>query len=411
MLNLPPTDRLLDIPDDCFADAPPIVPQRIIAAEPPPISRNGDSHAEYIPGSEEPDSGEWAESVAKPKSEPLSILTFSQIDAIPVSDDDQIMGDHLLDKGSSLVIAGQGGTGKSRLAFQFVAACRAGHDKFLNFQLHPGAKNMRWLVLQTENSVRRLKLEHGRIKKWLGDGLCLFDDGVFVLAPLHEQDTMLNLDDPDNVLRMRSALELVKPDGVISDPLGDFSVGNLDKDADMRATVVSLSRLTRYKNPSRPLIILHHAGTGQAGAAKATGYDRTSFARNSKVLFNWTRAQINLASMNEDHNGQLAVSCGKCSDGKEFAPFGVTMNEDLIYECDDTLDVAQWSDEVKGRTTVPLIDSHEVAMLCTPAMSKPQLSKAIMEQIGVGRTNAYRYIRAALNEKFIKERDGQLFKM
>lgn len=344
---------------------------------------------------------------------PLSILSFDDISQIPLDDNDRVLGDHLLDRGTPLVIAGQGGTGKSRLIFQFLAACKRGDSKFLTFDIHPGARSMKWLVLQTENSVRRLKAERDRLKLWLGEeAWSQFNSDVYVLAPLKEEDSMLNLDDFDNLSRIKMAIEQFKPDGIIADPLGDFSTGDLNKDVDMRSTVITLSRICRHQNPNRSLIILHHALTGLAGAARATGYDRTSFARNSKALFAWTRAQINVAPMSEDNNEELSVSCGKCSDGKEFIPFGIRLNTNtLIYECDLSLDVVSWSRQIKDGKLSPDIDPTGVQMLCQPAMQKAELAKAIMIEIGCGRQSAYRHIKKALDAKKIKDKDGQLFKL
>lgn len=344
--------------------------------------------------------------------EPLSILTFDEIEQVPLDTNDRILGDHLLDRGSPLVIAGQGGTGKSRLIFQFLAATKRGDEKFLNFDIHPGARDMRWLVLQTENSVRRLKRERERLKTWLPPECWeKFNSEVFILAPLKEEDSMVNLDDPENINRIKAALEKFKPDGVIADPLGDYSTGDLNKDVDMRSTIITLSRLSKHQNPNRALVVLHHALTGQAGAAKATGYDRASFARNSKVLFGWTRAQINVAPMSEETNEELSISCGKCSDGKEFLPFGIRLNTNtLIYEMDENLDVVSWGQKIRGGDTTPKYDSNRVLQLCQPAMRKPDLAKAVMDDIGCSRVSAYRYITKALQEKTIKENNGRMFK-
>ena len=374
---------------------------------------NGNGNHEYIP-SEDEVSTPWPEGTEPRSREPLSILTFDQIAEIPVDDKDRILGDHILDKGYPLVIAGAGGTGKSRLLYQFLAACIAGHEKFLTLEIHPGARTMKWLVLQTENSVRRLKVERERLKNWLNDegAWAAFNSHVFTLAPIKEGDTWLNLDDESNLVRIREAIELFKPDGIAVDPLGDYSVGDLNKDVDMRATVMALARLSRWKNPKRALIILHHALTGQSGAAKATGYDRGSFARNSKVLFNFARGQINIASMLEDSNEQLAISCGKCSDGREFKAFGVDLNmETLIYEPNPALDVEEWSAEMKGKRTKSDFTPQDVQMLTLPGMDKLALSKAIMDEIGCSKATAYRHILKAKKKKLIKENEGKFFKL
>jgi hypothetical protein len=58
----------------------------------------------------------------------------------------------------------------------------------------------------------------------------------------------------------------------------------------------------------------------------ATGFDRSSFGRNSKVLFMWTRAQINIAPVRPDDNSLLIIASGKCSNSAEFQPFAARLD-------------------------------------------------------------------------------------
>jgi len=337
--------------------------------------------------------------------EPLTILSFEEIYALPDDPDDMLLGDNLLNKGAPLVIAGQGGVGKSRLLFQFIACCKMGLKKFLIWDIHPGAYDLKWLILQTENRKKRLKSEYDRLRRQMSDDQWgKFNSEVLCLCPSKAQDLMLGLEDPKAVKRIKMALEKFTPGAVACDPLGEFSVGDLNKDVDMRNTILTLNRTISSGNPDRCLVISHHALTGEAGITKAIGYDRASFARNSKVLFNWTRAQINVAPMLQENNDQLAVTCGKCSDGKEFQSFCIRLNSDTMwYECDPTVDVAAWHKDLKaGKKGSPVITSEKVRELCELAGStKPELSKQIIEESGCLRPNAYRYMKTA-------ELDGQI---
>ncbi len=341
--------------------------------------------------------------------EPLTILTFEQILELKRDENDRILGDHLLDKGSPLVIAGQGGTGKTRILIQFIATIKMAFDKFLTFQIHPGAENLRFLIIQSENSPWRLQDEAKKYQAIMSEeAWALFNSTVFTLCPTKEHDSMLNLNDHENVARIKLACDTFKPDVVVSDPLGDLSTGDLSKDVDMKATITALSRTVKYGNPKRSLIILHHALTGQAGHAKAVGVDRASFARNSKVLFNWTRAQINVAPISPDNNDQLSISCGKCSDGKEFIPFAVNLNpSSLLYECDPSVDIAAWASSIKSpKSSKSIISSVEVRHLCDlSGSSRSSLAKAISEHVGCDRSNSYRYIRSADKDSKIKWSD------
>ena len=96
-------------------------------------------------------------------------------------------------------------------------------------------------------------------------------------------------------------------------------------------------------------MVAHHARTGKAGAASATGFDRSSFGRNSKVLLGWMRAQINVAPYEGDDNATLVIASAKCNNAEEFKPFGVRLNKKTLwYERDDSLDLDAWRERVSG---------------------------------------------------------------
>jgi phage/plasmid primase-like uncharacterized protein len=343
---------------------------------------------------------------------PLSVMSFEQIGQIPTQISDCLYGDHLLDKGGCLVIAGQGGTGKTRLIYQMIAAPHMGREKFLTFDIHPGARNFKWLVLQVENGVERLKSERQTLIKMLGTHYSRFNEFVRVLTPVTENDTFVNLDNPENLRRLQQTIEHQLPDGIIFDSLYDFGIGDLNKDSDMRSTLTAITRLARHRNPKRAIIVLHHATTGSSGAAKATGYDRSSFARNSKVIYNWARAQINIAPATGESNDQLIVSCGKCSNGKEFHSFAVKLDPDTMrYGVDSSIDVAEWSREMGGKSkNDPEITPQETADMCGAGASKPVLSKKVMESIGCSRMSAYRHINRAVKKGLLRESGEMLFR-
>jgi hypothetical protein len=145
-------------------------------------------------------------------------------------------------------------------------------------------------------------------------------------------------------------------------------------------------------------VTLHHALTGRAGEAKAIGWDRASFGRNSKVLHSWTRGQINVTPGSPDSNDVLVLSCGKCSNGKEFAPFAVRLNPaTMIYERDPDFDLAAWETEINGssKSGPPIMTDERVRELCRLTMSKADLARAIQDDCGCTRQSAYRYLKRA----------------
>jgi hypothetical protein len=230
----------------------------------------------------------------------------------------------------------------------------------------------------------------------------LVNKQLFVHTLETENDSILSLESLDVQRRIAAVLNQYTPDVVAFDPLSAFAIGDLNTDADMLATCRVISRLARQGNPARALIVVHHSLTGKAGAIKATGFDRSSFGRNSKVLQAWTRGQVNIAPVTETSNDVLAIGCGKCANGREFPAFAVRLNPaSMVYEVAPDIDLAAWQAELTGKRE-PLMTADRVRELCKAPMSKAELAKAIMDDCGCVRQSAYRYVAQAVKAKKIK---------
>jgi hypothetical protein len=147
-----------------------------------------------------------------------------------------------------------------------------------------------------------------------------FDEGTFIHTIETETDALLTLSLEANQRQIVRAIREIEPDGIVYDVFRDFDIGDLNSDRDMVETLSTLGRITRKGNPQRIPMVVHHSLTGKIGAAKATGIDRGSFGRNSKVLHGWARSQINLAPYNAENNEAIIVTSGKCNNAMEFDP-------------------------------------------------------------------------------------------
>ena len=119
------------------------------------------------------------------------------------------------------------------------------------------------------------------------------------------------------------------PDVAVFDPLRDFAIGDLNSDADMAATLNTISRIVRTGNPRRIPLILHHALTGKAGHAKAVGFERGGFGRNSSPP-RLRAGLINIAPEKPDSNETLIVASGKSNNSQEFEPFGIRLDPETV---------------------------------------------------------------------------------
>jgi hypothetical protein len=321
----------------------------------------------------------------------LTVLTLDEILALLRDEHSCLVGDRLLAKGQSLVIAGQPGLGKSRLALQLAVACITGLD-FCGIETR--ARGLGWLVLQSENGAERLRKDAAALIKWAGR----FDQSKLLVQVIQsDRDGFLCLGDAASVAAIEATIGRVLPDVIVADPLRDFSIGDLNSDADMIATLRELSRIVWRGNPDRALVLLHHALTGRVGVAKAFGLERAGFARNSKALLGWTRAQINVIPGAEDSNDQLVLTCGKNSNGKEFPSIAVRLNSDtLIYELDTSFDMEGWRQEVSapGKAGVKPQIFRELLEKGRD-YDRKQLVALVREEKGIGNTRAYELVAQA----------------
>lgn len=338
----------------------------------------------------------------------LTILSPDEILALKCDPNENLIGSRLLTKRGQLLIAGAGGIGKSRLALQLAVCVITGQPLFGLRTFAPGS---RWLVLQAENDPTRQKADLEALRRFAGDQWPDVNECLRLHALVSETDGFLSLDDPACVARIRAALDTFRPDVVVIDSLYNFGIGDLNTDRDMRLTLTDLGRVMRHRNPNRALVVLHHAGTGRAGAAKLSGFDRASFSRNSKIVHSWARGVINVAPVSEGDNETLAVACGKSNNGPEFAPFAIRLNRDsMLYEPAPDVDIKGAIATAAGADKGPAVTPDIVADLCH-GKTKPQLVKRIMEQTGVAKSRAYLAVAEAESSRKVRfDKDSETYR-
>ena len=340
---------------------------------------------------------------------PLSLRSPLEILKMQFDPADLLLENGYLVKGSPLTILGQGGLGKSRFTMQLAVSSILGRD-FLGWKTS-GAE-VKWLFLQTENGCRRLKDDLGKMMAGLSKtDLAKLDANLRLHTIEHDEDAFVSLGSDLSRERVQQTIKAFPADVVVFDVLRDFGVGDLNNDADMAATCAAIGGVVRQGNPSRIPLIVHHATTGRAGIAKASGFDRSSFGRNSKVLLGWTRAQINLAPHGPDSNDVVVVTSGKANDFKEFEPFAVRLNPDTWqYDPAPDIDIEEWKERVAGKgagrtSTASLAEVvKETRKAGIDGISKAALVQAVRKETGCGHTKAYDLVKEAEKSKAIHRR-------
>ncbi|MES2597427.1 MAG: AAA family ATPase [Verrucomicrobiota bacterium] len=295
--------------------------------------------------------GHVAPRLQPPALKPLTVRSIEEIMAYQPDDADLILADGYLCKGERTVWLGQGGLGKSRLSIQLACCCTLGRD-FLGVESR--GEGQRWLFLQTENGMRRLKYDLDHMSQAYSKAeWSHIKEHVYFHTLEGDEDGVILLNEDTHFNRAAELISRVKADVVVIDPLRDSHGGDLNGDQEMTCATRNLTRLAKEGGRTdRALLVLHHALTGKAGAGKATGFDRSSFGRNSKVLQGWTRAQINIAPGSPDNSNVLVIASGKNNNFKEFSPFAVELDErTMTYHLKEDFDVEAWQAEISGTKT------------------------------------------------------------
>ena len=329
----------------------------------------------------------------------LSIRTFKEILDMEFDDSDVYFGDRIIAASQPVTILGPGGIGKSRLLLQ-IAICMITGRPFLDMPTR--AAGLKWLIFQTENSTRRIKHDLAKMltsMRLSAEEVQTVNANLLIHTIESDQDTFMDLENPEESAAVAKAIQDHNPTFVAFDPLNTFTSLELNSDKDMKSLLSSLSRIVKAGNPQRVPVVLHHSLTGKQGAAKAVSWDRASFGRNSKALFAWTRAQINLAPLDPERPEKVLMACGKNNNGKMFPEMGIILDDKTgVYGIDPDFNIEEFRQavglerkEVKKKDLTPA----EVAGLFKTSIVQNVLKAQIMSETGCGDATAYNIIKRA----------------
>lgn len=290
---------------------------------------------------------EQEEPKEQPKDPKLSILSVGDI--LKWEDDprDLVLANGYMSKGDLCAWCGPPGIGKSRLILQ-LAICMILGNKFLDWETN--GMELKWLFLQSENSMRRLKADLLAMTQTLTSvQMGMLAEHLFVHGLVLDTDGDLNLMHAINRQRIIDVLAERDYGVVVGDPLSGFSTDDLNTDKAMLALAKDFCSIVKKGNPKRIPFLIHHARTGKAGAASTTGMDRSSHGRQSKALYGITRAMVNLAPYEEENNESVVIASGKCNNAKEFEEFVAELDTDRMwYSIKEDADVEEWKEKIKS---------------------------------------------------------------
>jgi RecA-family ATPase len=260
-----------------------------------------------------------------------------------------VWGKGLITRGQLCAIVGQGGTGKSRITLQVAVDERAGVAPLGIAGATPGKPN-RWLFVGTENGIHRLQEELGKMcSVYQGEQRDRVLDGIHFHVLKEDDDADILLRE-DNLGRWKAMLEEVAPTVVVADPFGDLHPGDINKPAEVRATVRAFMRLCRSVDKDMAMVIIHHARAGRNNIAGAVGWDQGAFSLGAKDITTMARVQLNVTFTDPEDWGKVMVSLGKANDTERIEPIGLCLNrETMRYEVDMDFDLDEWKADLDGK--------------------------------------------------------------
>lgn len=278
-LNLPFADHLLDAPD---TDAP-IVPQRIIADEPPPTCGTSTNTEDPLPGNED----EWAESTeAKPEKTPPPVATpIGNLTTPPENDPSELLKHRFLCRSQSMLFVGSTGKGKSSFLLQALALWANGRGCFGMIPTKP----MTSVYIQAENDEGDM----AQIRDGICTGLKFTEEeraNFFSKVLVFTEVNKVGLRFCNEVVDV--LLESHKPDMVAIDP----ALSYLGADTKEQHAVGQFLR--NYLNPilfkHNVAAILNHHTNKLNFSDDVEGRDFAYYGSGSAEWANWARAILAL---------------------------------------------------------------------------------------------------------------------
>jgi hypothetical protein len=331
------------------------------------------THADQVPDSD-------TVTTAGPRS--FTIWKPSQFLTYTPPPDSIILGDSVMERGKLTSLVGVGGLGKTRLAL-FLAICQILGLDWCALKVQ--GKPLRWLILSTENGLRRWQTDLGAMLAARTEAeRALVDENLAIMAMTEDEDGDINTGSPESMKRLSLTLSERKADVIVFDPFADMIDGDENKTQDVVSTLRTLRQIVRKAAANAAVLLIHHARTGASNVVQAgDNFNAGNFARGAKALYSAVRAEIQLAPGDRDNANMVVMLCGKNSDGPKFAPRGVIFNaDDCSYTLDPSFDLGAWRADVSGKRTgraCSIADAVEAVRFLAPNVGDEAKTKDIVE--------------------------------
>jgi putative DNA primase/helicase len=252
----------------------------------------------------------------------FSTITATEILEMEIPEEDAIIED-LVNKGSSLMILGRGGVGKSTIGLDMLCHIAAGRRMYRTWDV-PEPRTV--LLVQSENAHRTTQQ---RLQSFYENhNEPVFLEGRDRIKFACRNDDIRASGDLLKDKFYKEIRKLIQESGaevVLLDPLVSFHSVNENDNVLMRSVLDQLTKLSSETGAA--FIIIHHFG-------KSKELEGSEKSRGASSITDWARGCLNLEKVKHEHRNLVKVSHVKANDFECSPPFlleiegaGVTYTE------------------------------------------------------------------------------------
>ena len=288
-----------------------------------------------------------------------------------------IIGGGVLNAGGNLILAGEGGIGKSLMTLELSLRLIKG-EPFIGL---PVARVGGVLFLQSENPPSEIKERTNRMLKGLKYSKAPKE--IYFSRP----GLQYNLGKKGDTDKIISEVQRTKAEVLIIDPFIDFHTEDENENTPMRRI---LKRLNRIKHKAHVAVILvHHFSK----AADRKGQYRL---RGASTIFDWADTVIELSG--KGHGNERTVKFLKTKFGKRREDIHLLRDQNFIHQ------VVEEKSKCTTKDVVTVL-KKKFSGACD---KKGQLVNALTKKTNCSESTASKAIRKALKEgKIREERKGK----
>ena len=257
--------------------------------------------------------------VAAERLESQGVISANELLETDFEEQTPIIAGGILDRPGSLVLAAEGGEGKSLITIEWSIRFVMGW-MVLGLDV-PTTRNV--IIFQTENSLRQIQKRLRRILE--GFEISNLPKKLF-FAPFNAKYDLMS---DETISRMAAQIEACRADVYIIDPLVSFHDKREDANSEMRSVLDNLTLLSRKMNASS--IVVHHFN-------KADEREIKYRLRGASAIVDWADTVLAFKRKKHETKKLLELTFTKVRNGPVPRPLLVERNSSLICEiCEEDI--------------------------------------------------------------------------